>query len=70
VQGRDREKEGNQKLECVLCAYCTGMNIVTLNWQRSLWEGDSEVVKRSGRNEPVWLVIHICMEKNTENLPV
>jgi hypothetical protein len=26
------------------------MNIVILNWQRPLWEGDQEVVKRSGRD--------------------
>jgi hypothetical protein len=25
-------------------------------------EGDQEVVKRSGRNEPIWVVIHKCME--------
>jgi hypothetical protein len=28
----------------------------------SLWEGDQEVVKRSGRDEPVQVVIHMCME--------
>jgi hypothetical protein len=33
-----------------------------LNWQRPLWEGDREVVKRSGRDEPVWVAIHKCME--------
>jgi hypothetical protein len=38
------------------------MHIVILNWQRPLWEGDQEVVKRSGRDEPVWVVIHKCME--------
>jgi hypothetical protein len=27
-----------------------------------LWEGDQEVVKRSGRDEPIWIVIHMCME--------
>jgi hypothetical protein len=36
--------------------------MVILNWQRSLWEGDQEVVKRSGRNEPMWVEIHMCME--------
>jgi hypothetical protein len=35
---------------------------VILNWQRPLWEGDREVVKRSGRDEPIWVVIHMCME--------
>jgi hypothetical protein len=39
-----------------------GANIVILHWQRPLWEGDWEVVKRSGRDEPVWVVIHMCME--------
>jgi hypothetical protein len=38
------------------------VNIVILNWQRPLWEGDQEVVKRSGRDEPMWVVIHQCME--------
>jgi hypothetical protein len=38
------------------------MNIKILNWQRTLWEGDQEVVKRSGRDEPICVVIYICME--------
>jgi hypothetical protein len=38
------------------------VNKVILNWLRPLWEGDKEVVKRSGRHEPMWIVIHICME--------
>jgi hypothetical protein len=38
------------------------VNKVTLNWQRPLWEGDQEVVKRSGRDEPMGVVIHMCME--------
>jgi hypothetical protein len=25
-------------------------------------EGDQEVMKRSGRDEPIWVVIHMCME--------
>jgi hypothetical protein len=37
------------------------VNIVISNWPRPLWEGDWEVVKRSDRNEPIWIVIHICM---------
>jgi hypothetical protein len=37
------------------------MKIVILNWQRPLWEGDQEVVKRIGENEPIWSVTHICM---------
>jgi hypothetical protein len=38
------------------------VNKVILNWQRPLWEWDQEVVKRSGRDEPVWVAIHMCME--------
>jgi hypothetical protein len=33
-----------------------------LNWQRSLWEGDEEVVKRSCRDEPMWVIIQVCIE--------
>jgi hypothetical protein len=39
-----------------------GANKVILNWQRPLWEGDQGVARRSGRNEPMWVVIHMCME--------
>jgi hypothetical protein len=46
----------------VFDAHCRGANTVTLKRQRSLWEGDQEVVKRSGRDEPMWVVIHLCME--------
>jgi hypothetical protein len=35
---------------------------VILNWQRPLWEGDDQVVKRSGRDEPIWVVIHMYIE--------
>jgi hypothetical protein len=38
------------------------MNIVILNWQRPLWKEDSEVVKRSGGEEPIWIVTHTQME--------
>jgi hypothetical protein len=38
------------------------VNIVTLNWQRPLWEGDQEVMKRSGRDEPTWVAIYMHME--------
>jgi hypothetical protein len=33
-----------------------------LKQQRSIWEGDQEVVKRSGRDESAWVVTHLCME--------
>jgi hypothetical protein len=56
------EKEGNLKLECGGCAHCRGVNTVILYWQGPLWEGDQEVTKRSGRDEPTWVAIHMCME--------
>jgi hypothetical protein len=37
-------------------------NILTLNWQRPLYESDWEVITRSGTDESVWVAIHICME--------
>jgi hypothetical protein len=33
-----------------------------LKLARPLWEGDEEVVKRSGRDEPIWVVLCMCME--------
>jgi hypothetical protein len=48
-------KVGNPKLKSVWCAHCRGPNIVTLNWDRALWEGDQEVVKKSGRDETIGL---------------
>jgi hypothetical protein len=38
------------------------VNKVILNWQRPLWEGDQEVVKRSSRDESIQVVTHLCME--------
>jgi hypothetical protein len=35
---------------------------IILNWQRPLWEGDQEVAKRLGRNEPMSVAIHKGME--------
>jgi hypothetical protein len=55
-------KVGNPKLENVSCAHCRGANTVTLKQQRSIWEGNQEVVKRSGGDESVRVVIHLCME--------
>jgi hypothetical protein len=63
---KDREREGNQNLGCNRYTYCIGANITFLNWQRPLWEGHYEVVKRSGRDEPVWVVTHISMETTQE----
>jgi hypothetical protein len=42
--------------------HCRGANTVTLKRQRSLWIDDQEVVKRSGRDESIQVVIHKCME--------
>jgi hypothetical protein len=38
------------------------VNKVILNWQKPLWEGDQEVARRSGRDEPMWVVIQKRME--------
>jgi hypothetical protein len=38
------------------------LNEVTLNWQKLLWEGVQEVVKKSGRDELMWVAIHKCVE--------
>jgi hypothetical protein len=46
----------------ILPLYCRGTNKVTLNWKRPLWESDQEVVKRSGRDEPIHIAMHMCME--------
>jgi hypothetical protein len=40
MHGRDRAREGNQKLECGRYAHYIVANIVILNWPRPLWEGD------------------------------
>jgi hypothetical protein len=63
---RGTGKEGNLKLESVWCVHCRGVNKVILNLQRSLWEDVREVVKRSGRDEPIQVVIHMCMEAMLE----
>jgi hypothetical protein len=46
--------------------HCRGVNKVILNWQRPLWEGDREVVRSSGRNEPMLVVIYMCMKAMLE----
>jgi hypothetical protein len=58
----EKGKAGNLKHESVWCVHCRGANMVTLKWQRSLWEGDWEVVKRSGRDESVRVVVYFFME--------
>jgi hypothetical protein len=50
---RNRERQGNLKLECGRCVHCIGVNIVVLNWQKTQWEGNQDVVRRSCRDEPM-----------------
>jgi hypothetical protein len=38
------------------------VNKVILKWQRPLWEGGKEVLKRSARDELMWVAIHKYME--------
>jgi hypothetical protein len=59
---RNTEREGNLKLKWGWCAHCRGASIIILTWQRPLCQGDQEEVKRSGRNELMWVAIHMCME--------
>jgi hypothetical protein len=33
-----------------------------LKLAKPLWEGDEELMKRSSRDEPMWVVTHMCME--------
>jgi hypothetical protein len=43
-------------------------NTVTLKRQRSICEGDQEVVKRSGKDESIRFVVHLCMETMQKSL--
>jgi hypothetical protein len=43
------------------------MNIEILNWPEPPWEGDYRVMRRTGRDEPIGIVIHICMETTQES---
>jgi hypothetical protein len=54
------QKTKNHK--SVWCPHCRGANTETLKWQRSIWEGDRNLVKRSSRDESFWVEIHLCME--------
>jgi hypothetical protein len=38
-----------------------------LKLKEPLWEGNEGVVKRTGRDEPIWVVIYICM-KTTQRI--
>jgi hypothetical protein len=53
---------GNSKYESIWCPRCRGTNTESLKWQRSIWERDQELVKRSGRDKSIWVVTRLCME--------
>jgi hypothetical protein len=38
------------------------MNTEILNWSGPPWEGDYRGVMNTGRDEPIGVIIHICME--------
>jgi hypothetical protein len=40
----------------------TAEELITLKLQRSIWAGDQELVKRSGRDESTWVVTYLYME--------
>jgi hypothetical protein len=54
--------KGRKRKTWVWCAHYRGANTITLKWQRLQWEGDWEVVKKSGSNESVRVVKHLCLE--------
>jgi hypothetical protein len=61
MQGRDRAREGNQKLECGWCAHCTGMNTESLNWPRATMRSGLGRSEEDWRGESIGAAIHICM---------
>jgi hypothetical protein len=54
------QKTKNHK--SVWCPHSRGANTETLKWQRSIWEGNQELVKRSVKDESTWVVTHLYME--------
>jgi hypothetical protein len=50
------------KIDSIWCPNWIGTNTETIKWQRSIWEGDQELVKRSVRDESSWVVTHLYME--------
>jgi hypothetical protein len=50
------------ELSLISASFSVSLKIRVLYWQRSLQEVYWEVVKRSGRDEPIWVVIHMCIE--------
>jgi hypothetical protein len=58
-------RKGGRNDPNIACTYEYNKKIknkIIKNWQRPLWEDDWEVVKRSDRDEPMWVAIHMCME--------
>jgi hypothetical protein len=58
-----------KNLNILICLLYRSDYIVILNWQRPLQEGDQAVVKRSGRDESIRVVIHMH-GTNARNLSV
>jgi hypothetical protein len=56
------EKVRNRKHESIWCLHCRVTNTETLTQQRSIWEGDQELEKRSVRDESTWVVTHLYMD--------
>jgi hypothetical protein len=52
----------NSKHRSVCFPHCRGIYTETLRWQRSIWEGDQKLVKRSVWDESTWAVTHLYME--------
>jgi hypothetical protein len=60
-----QEVEGwlrNPKHESIWCSDYRGTNIETLKQQRSIWEGNQELVKRLVKDKSTWDVTHLYME--------
>jgi hypothetical protein len=51
-----------KKHESVWCPHCRGTNTEPLKQQRSTWEGDQKLEKKSVRDESIWDVTHLYME--------
>jgi hypothetical protein len=56
------DRQETQNLKVFDCPHYRGTNTVTLKPQRSVWEGDREVLKRPGRDESTWVVMHLHMQ--------
>jgi hypothetical protein len=52
----------NPKHESIWWPHSRGTNTETLKWQRSIWDGDQEVVKRSVKDESTCTVTHLYVE--------